>query len=754
MKFLTNQGHIQRIKDLLHTQLPDYATAQIRYRGTYLPLDPILSGYVRFGRRLGSTVSLLFADSWTRLTSEAVQNSGSFEVRDIPLWVDSGVLVNVGMQSVHEVDLVDQEDLSVTISDTLPATFAVDSAVVFYAYPISLNGAVPLPDPTHLSVMSPWKIFIGDMLGIEGTKDFVNSITEYEVLVVTETAFDGTNYTYDITMDHDVPRAMEDDERLYLICNPGYESGVINIPTSPAFYYQLIGPFLVDWFSGELLDTVYAEEVFALETYRGGSCSGGTPIMEMQRVAKNYAVLYEPIEGHFPLFWECSRGTLKYSPGYTHLISEMVDKEESIIADLQVYDVTGAVTGVANTYYVEVAETPDTIASVKQDGVNVPYTQVSADSVYLRSNADITGVASQHLIAGVTATYPTTISTVTDHGMTTGDVVTITGNVGSTPNINSTYTATVAGAKTFTIPVSVTVAGAGGFITTNNVAVVTVNAKHTLETGDLVSVYDNNSTPNIQGTHVTLRTLDDYRFVIAATVTVGSATGKIRRLVDTVVGYNYSSGKAFLWTDLVPTWTGDANWVLRLVSDSDGLFRIRFYPNDWQDVYLTAGTPASMPIHIVPPIGIFVSTVASPTVIETMLAHGLSTGEEVTVAGHVGATPTINGTYTATVIDATHFSIPVAVTVAGVGGTVHGTGSPATRIELIWAGDPSSTVKLGTWGTYGTRVRQLKYTMVARPEGGDQWVGSGILLKPIFLSIDEIRARVDRDHLSRGAVVL
>lgn len=69
-------------------------------------------------------------------------------------------------------------------------------------------------------------------------------------------------------------------------------------------------------------------------------------------------------------------------------------------------------------------------------------------------------------------------------------------------------------------------------------------------------------------------------------------------------------------------------------------------------------------------VAIATSSVADPTVITTSAPHGRTTGDEVTIAGHSGATPAINGTWVVTVIDATTFTIPEAVTVGGTGGTM------------------------------------------------------------------------------------
>lgn len=70
------------------------------------------------------------------------------------------------------------------------------------------------------------------------------------------------------------------------------------------------------------------------------------------------------------------------------------------------------------------------------------------------------------------------------------------------------------------------------------------------------------------------------------------------------------------------------------------------------------------------PVTIATSSVADPTVITTSGAHGLTTGDVVTIAGHSGSTPAINGRYIVTVLNSTTFTIPVAVTGGGTGGTV------------------------------------------------------------------------------------
>jgi uncharacterized phiE125 gp8 family phage protein len=87
---------------------------------------------------------------------------------------------------------------------------------------------------------------------------------------------------------------------------------------------------------------------------------------------------------------------------------------------------------------------------------------------------------------------------------------------------------------------------------------------------------------------------------------------------------------------------------------------------------------------VTPAIAIASSSVANPTIITTTVPHGLASGDEVTIDGHAGSTPTVNGARTATVLTATTFTVPVDVSVGGTGGTVTRT-TPTPVITLAEA---------------------------------------------------------------------
>lgn len=83
----------------------------------------------------------------------------------------------------------------------------------------------------------------------------------------------------------------------------------------------------------------------------------------------------------------------------------------------------------------------------------------------------------------------------------------------------------------------------------------------------------------------------------------------------------------------------------------------------------TADLIAEWPLTVAEEADITSSSVANPTVITSPLAHGLRTGDEITISGHTGSTPDINGVRTVIVTADNTFTIPLNVTVAGTGGS-------------------------------------------------------------------------------------
>lgn len=75
------------------------------------------------------------------------------------------------------------------------------------------------------------------------------------------------------------------------------------------------------------------------------------------------------------------------------------------------------------------------------------------------------------------------------------------------------------------------------------------------------------------------------------------------------------------------------------------------------------------------------SSIANPTTITTSAPHDFANGDVVTIAGHSGSTPSINGVHTVTFTGASTFTIPVNVTTGGTGGTATPVASSGTFVR-------------------------------------------------------------------------
>jgi hypothetical protein len=97
-----------------------------------------------------------------------------------------------------------------------------------------------------------------------------------------------------------------------------------------------------------------------------------------------------------------------------------------------------------------------------------------------------------------------------------------------------------------------------------------------------------------------------------------------------------------------------------------------------------------------PNITITSNSIANPTVVLTATPHMLVNGQGVNIEANITSVPSINGFNIATVIDATHFSIPVHVTTAGSGGVV--ISAPKYGIEWNTAATGAAAVVGGAYG--------------------------------------------------------
>lgn len=180
----------------------------------------------------------------------------------------------------------------------------------------------------------------------------------------------------------------------------------------------------------------------------------------------------------------------------------------------------------------------------------------SVDKAYIvNTEATPACVETTGSINAATVANPTELTTTANHGLSTGDYVTIASSAGTTPNIDGSYQITVTAVNKFTIPVNVTAAAgvtatwynakwtattmpvkisktksASGPYTITAISVeatpetiITIGS-HTLLVGQKVLISGSDSTPTVDGVQ-TITAVTGTTITVAVDVTIAGTTG-------------------------------------------------------------------------------------------------------------------------------------------------------------------------------------------------------------------------------------
>lgn len=269
-------------------------------------------------------------------------------------------------------------------------------------------------------------------------------------------------------------------------------------------------------------------------------------------------------------------------------------------------------------------------------------------------------------VASVTVGNPCTVTTVAPHGLAAGTVTGVTINgvnggafVGSINATNLTVVNT--GANTFTVTGVSCTSPPTSYTTwreTSNPCIVTTQVPHGLINGDSVTiggVSGGSFTPTINGTFpVTIVTPSSFMIASSCASPSTPNTGNIvggNTLDVTATGMVNVTYSQVAGTNVMTVNTGgpQTNVAIPVPNSGTTTLKSKVYLD-----FLTLNTTATV-------AGVSASTGSPATcTVTTAAAHGLTTGDSVTMAGvpSIGtATPSINGVYTVTVVDPTHFTV-------------------------------------------------------------------------------------------------
>lgn len=134
--------------------------------------------------------------------------------------------------------------------------------------------------------------------------------------------------------------------------------------------------------------------------------------------------------------------------------------------------ITAAYEVLANLGNLTKANATYTVSGQFDEGIILQPLEVkTADWNTEASDVDYTADPAQRVIpiTSNSIANPSVVTTPTAHGLTTGDIILISGVATSSPTINGERTVTVTSTTTFTVPVNVTVGGTGGsFVRANS----------------------------------------------------------------------------------------------------------------------------------------------------------------------------------------------------------------------------------------------------------------------------------------------
>ena len=322
------------------------------------------------------------------------------------------------------------------------------------------------------------------------------------------------------------------------------------------------------------------------------------------------------------------------------------------------------------------------------DGDTVVIEDVAGTPVDITSSAPLAALA----ITGLTIANPGVFTTAT-HNLSVGDVVMLasTGTLPA-PFINGqTYyvTATTLAATTFTLTdtpggtaLQTTGSAGSGHSVATPFTVVTTTSAHGLTTADEVEIADHTTADEISA-DIASSSLAS-QTVITCQVAHGLTNGDRVTIQNhagtpkTISSASVASPSVFTTTQTHGLTTGD---IITLADISDGTFS----PTQVNGLWTVASTPTSTTFTLT---GLNASVAAS-------------TGTVTRAA----ATPDINGSWIATVLNSLQFRIPVAVTHPGLLGTVARIASDinGTRIVTVLTSTtfrlPLRSMSSGTGGT-------------------------------------------------------
>lgn len=689
------------MQDVINRQLYEGFEAVVIPRGLSLPLDLFGTGEIRFGRKIGFQLPPIAPDNRFTLEEDGIFNTDRVLVdRDVN-WMAVGSFVFVGERELHQIlDVVDQ---TLIFTTPLLADHLAGTRLFHHSNPIEVEGAV-LAGSTVFNidadVDSVRFVVRGDTIAIPTSVARILSFREYQIV---DLAFVGSSLVggrtlnqYTVTVDPPLHRDLTDGEEIQMRAFPAYKSKILSVPVSPSAIRRVSGPFLVDWVSAPLVTDLDPSETQTIQLYSDAR----TPIGPPTEISKNHLVLTQPIRSDQFLFWDKVQGGVNYDAGINRFLMLLDDSGEWWLKYTAVPNIS-----VPQTFARGTISVPD------------PFSFVNNEQITIDDSEDVMVYEFE-----ATAGYVQTATAVATGSITVADL----------PSDNEFFTLDDGFGTSLTYEFQAT----GGYVQTSGTkridvqsAVLLTDVAIAMETAinnaSTLRITASNVGPVLGLTHETISTKGNQTIVLDSILTGDGWT---------------SSGMAGGTNDVetiditaATTALEVAQLIAAAINRTKTQVRANF-PTGFSGFELTSLVPGVAGNIVI------VETVLDTAFVVTGMAGGGGGSKwnfqikpiDQDILLRIRLFPNDFQDYNITSNTTTSIVVELDPT-----------DLPIERIDLVVKGSVAGEVQMSDWNINGPRVSAIQHEYVARVQGEVNYASTGIQIKQIFRSLDDVQARRD-----------
>jgi hypothetical protein len=306
-------GILKTIADVTNRQLYEGVQGTIIPRGLAYPLDTYMKGDIRFGRKVSFLLPLLVPDNRFTLDEDALYQVDRIVIDREADWIEPGGFISIGERELHGVEDIVEEN--VILESRLLADHPEGQYVYHYSNPIEVEGAYARGQ-TVINVDTPWFLVRGDVIAISTNPELVLAFTEFSIVDLNLTSFVDGIYQYQITLDNPIQRDLEDEEVIQLRAFCAYKSIELTVPTHGSAIRKIVGPFLLDWASAPFVNHLPFGETMTVQPMAINRVPLGPPLT----LEKNSLLLNVPIRSDQFMFWDRVKGRINYDNGQNRFV--------------------------------------------------------------------------------------------------------------------------------------------------------------------------------------------------------------------------------------------------------------------------------------------------------------------------------------------------------------------------------------------------------------------------------------------------